>query len=213
MKADRNFERDIHSRLIAGDPTAPDDLATRYLEPVRMHVRRQAYNRGIQDRDLVNDATVDAVFDYIRHPEKFNSEKATLLGYLKFAAGKDLANAISKHVRRRRGEELTDNVEFAIQPRNKMGFMERVRRDVETRLIEHIDRQREVRNVVSTIKEDIDRRLVQLMSEGVRKTEVFAAELGITHLSITDQRRIVKQHKDRLNQHLKRRGMKQHGKD
>src|SRR5260370_18809595 len=118
---DPNFEREIHARLIAGDPTAPDDLATRYLEPVRRHVRVRAYKRGIQDHDLVNDATVDAVFDYICHPKKFNPEKASLLRYLKLAAEKDLANAISKHLRRRRREELTDDVELTVQPRNKIG--------------------------------------------------------------------------------------------
>ncbi len=208
---DPNFDRDIHIRLIAGDPTAPDDLASRYLEPVRKHVQARAYRRGIQDHDLVNDATVDSVFDYIRNPKKFNPEKSGLLSYLKFAAERDLANAVSKHFRRTRHEELTDDVELTTQPRNKIGVMETIRRNIETQAIDNIEGRKEVRAAVSTITKDIDQKLLQLIADGVRKTETFAAELGITGLPITDQRRIVKQHKDRLNQQLKRWGRKHNG--
>src|SRR5262245_41564240 len=120
MNDDTPFEQDIHRRLINGDPVAPDDLASRYLELVRKHVQGNAHRRGVHDEERVNDATMDAIFDYILHTEKFDPQKATLLGYLKFAAVKDLANAISKRLRRSRHEEVTDDVELMVRSRNKL---------------------------------------------------------------------------------------------
>jgi hypothetical protein len=49
-----------------------------------------------------------------------------------------------------------------------------------------------------------DQALLRLMAEGERVTGKFAIVLGVTDLPIADQRRIVKQHKDRLKAQLKR---------
>ncbi len=55
-----------------------------------------------------------------------------------------------------------------------------------------------------------DRKLVELMMDGVRETSAFAAVLGIVHLSDKDQRKAVKQHKDRLKKAIQR-AVRNHG--
>lgn len=203
MASNIDFERQIHSRLLARDPTASEELLRKYLPLVQQHVRGRAFNHGIRDRDLINDATVDAVFGYIRNPEKFNSQKSRLLGYLKLAAERDLMNEVQKDRRRRRGEELHDAVELSILARNKPSDVERIRRIEETATIWRIQKEREVSEDTKA-PSDRDQALLRLMAEGERCTSEFAAVLGIEELPISEQRRVVKRHKDRLKAQISR---------
>ena len=59
-------------------------------------------------------------------------------------------------------------------------------------------------NLLQFLKSDIDRRLLELRLSGERKTSVFADVLAITDLPIAEQRRIVKQHKDRIDKIVRR---------
>jgi DNA-directed RNA polymerase specialized sigma subunit len=62
--------------------------------------------------------------------------------------------------------------------------------------------------LLETIREELpneaDRRVLALMARGERSTPTFAEALGISHLSPREQRRRVKQAKDRILQRLKR---------
>jgi RNA polymerase sigma-70 factor (ECF subfamily) len=203
MTDDAQLENDIHGRLVAGDPTAPEELARKYLPLIERHVSARAHVHGIHDQDLINDATVDAVFGYIRHPEKFNPSKSGLLGYLKRAAEMDLINVVQQDRRRRRGEELQEDVEVSILARNKSSEIDRIRRGTEDETISRIQQQRTLAEV--TVSENArDEILLRLMAEGERSTNRFAAVLGITDLPVAEQRHIVKQNKDRLKAHLRR---------
>lgn len=57
---------------------------------------------------------------------------------------------------------------------------------------------------LETIMDPQDRQLVRLMLGGERKTAAYSAILGVQGLEVTEQRRLVKQHKDRLTQRLRR---------
>jgi hypothetical protein len=210
MTDDAQSEGNIHERLLAGDPTAPEELARKYLPAIQRHVAARAHNHGIHDRDLINDATVDAVFGYIRHPEQFNPQKSNLLPYLKFSAERDLINAVAKDRRHKRGEELSDDVELVVTHRNKPTGVETTRRGVEAEAIASIDGRHEIDSVMEWFPEPRDRSLLTLMANGERKTSKFAAILGINGLPANEQRHVVKQHKDRLKQQLKR-GRKKNG--
>jgi len=207
MTDDAQIEKSFHQRLLAGDPTAPEELARTFLPLIQRHVSARAYDHGIQDRDLINDATVDAVFGYIRHPEKFDPDKSGLLGYLKRAAERDLINVVEKDRRRRRGEELHEDVEVSILARNKSSDIDRIRRDAEDETISRMQREKNLADLTGA-EDDRDLGLLSLMAEGERSTSKFAVVLGITNLSPTEQRLIVKQHKDRLKARLKREGRK-----
>jgi RNA polymerase sigma-70 factor, ECF subfamily len=207
MTDDAQTEKEIHERLLFGDPTAPEELARKYLPLIQRHVAACAHNHGIHDRDLINDATVDAVFGYIRHPEKFDPNQSGLLGYLKRAAERDLINVVKQDRRRRRGEELEEDVEVSILVRNKSSEIDRIRRDAEGEAISRIQKERALAEVAESENER-DKVLLHLMAEGERSTSKFAAALGITDLPTAEQRHIVKQNKDRLKAHLKRRKSK-----
>jgi RNA polymerase sigma-70 factor, ECF subfamily len=203
MTDDAQLENEIHERLLAGDPTAPEELARKYLPLIEPHVSARAHSHGIHDQDLINDATVDAVFGYIRHPEKFNQNKSGLLGYLKRAAERDLINVVQKDRRRRRGEELQEDVEVSILARNKSSEIDRIRRGPEDETISRIQQQRDLAEVTGA-ENDRDKSLLRLMAEGERSTSRFAAVLEIADLPIAEQRHIVKRNKDRLKAHLRR---------
>lgn len=204
MKSDSEFERSIHARLLSADATAPEELARKYLDPVYRHVRARGHAHGIHDLDLINDATVDSVFGYIRHPEKFTPQKSSLLSYLKLAAERDLINAVAKDRRLKRGEDLTSDVEVSIIRRNKPSEIENIRRDAEGEAIAGIQQRGTIRAAIGVISDERDREFLNLMANGERRTRRFAKVLKIDNLSLTEQRHVVKQHKDRLKQQLKR---------
>jgi RNA polymerase sigma-70 factor, ECF subfamily len=203
VSADAQSEKAIHERLLARDPTASEELARRYLPLIQRHVAARAHDHGIHDRDLINDATVDAVFGYILHPDKFDPHKSGLLGYLKRAAERDLMNVMQQDRRRRRGEELQEDVEVSILARNKSSEIDHIKRGGEDETISRIQRERDLAEVMSA-GNDLDNVLLRLMAEGERSTGKFAAVLGIETLSIGEQRQIVKRHKDRLKVQSKR---------
>jgi hypothetical protein len=53
----------------------------------------------------------------------------------------------------------------------------------------------------------VDQQLIDLMIKGERRTEAFAKVLGIVDMEVIQQRKIVKQRKDRLKKRLTRLGV------
>jgi RNA polymerase sigma-70 factor, ECF subfamily len=62
--------------------------------------------------------------------------------------------------------------------------------------------------ILNTFTNPRDRELVRLILDGERKTTAYSAILGLQSLEMLEQRRVVKQHKDRLTQRLRRLGAK-----
>lgn len=199
-------ERALHKRLLIRDPAASEEVASAFLEVVRKHVRIRAQAHGILDRDLINDATVEAVFDYIRHPEKFTPGKSSLRTYLNLAAERDLINMVRKDRRRRRGEELSADVELTVISGNKEVDIQKIRRNLDDAFLDSAVRRESFEKTAEIIRPGRDLALVKMMMDGERRTSAFADVLGISNLPAPEQRKIVKQHKDRLKQQLKRGG-------
>lgn len=212
MNENAQDETVLHRRLLSRDPTATEEAARIYLPLIERHVAARARNiYGIYDRELIWDVSVDAVvLDYILHPDRFDPNKSGLLGYLKRAAERDLMNAIEKHRRHRRGEELHADVEEGIRARNKPSEIARITRNAEEEAISSIHKEDGLA-AASKVGDERDVVLLRLMVEGERSTDKFAAVLGIEELPIATQRQIVKQHKDRLKVRLKRGGNKGRG--
>jgi RNA polymerase sigma-70 factor (ECF subfamily) len=205
MAYDPQDERLLHERLLSGDMTAPEEAARKYLPLIEAHVAARAWNiYHIKDRELIWNATVDAVLlDYILHPARFDPSKSGLLGYLKHAAERDLINEVAKNRRQLRGEDLYGDVEEGIRGRNKPSELARIMRNGEEETVSRIQRQRDATTATNADNEQ-DRALLRLIVDGERSTSKFAVVLGIEALPVAEQRRIVKQHKDRLKVQLKR---------
>jgi hypothetical protein len=59
---------------------------------------------------------------------------------------------------------------------------------------------------MSLLQDPKDRQILALRLQGERRTEAFAAILGISHLSVEVQRRGVKRAKDRIDKILRHKG-------
>lgn len=202
---DEAFERNLHRRLLDGDPVAPAVLAMTYLVPVVERLR--ASSPGVGDDMLIQDAATDAILNYAERPTQFDPAKSKLFPYLVMAARGDLRNALAKRRRRERREVLHDRVEDLSLVRN----IEQEESEPALATGETVSLEEVRRAVQAVITNPTDWRLVELMLDGERRTGVFAKVLGIAHLADEQQRRMVKRHKDRLKRRLERLGVKLRG--
>jgi RNA polymerase sigma-70 factor (ECF subfamily) len=62
--------------------------------------------------------------------------------------------------------------------------------------------------ILQEVSDPVDRELLEMILTGERKTAPYARSLGIADRSETEQRKIVKRHKDRLKKRLRRLGVR-----
>jgi hypothetical protein len=195
-RTDEPDERAIHARLISGDAAA---TSAAFLAFYPRLVRRLLRRHRLADPQLAEEAAERALLDYFEHPTKFDPVKGTLAGYLTMAAERDLLNLLDREKRRHAGVVSLENVALADLPRNNpveeaIDGMATGERLVELRA-----------RAGTALRDPADERVLRLMEEGIRATAAYAEVLGICHLPIAEQRRLVKQAKDRLKKRLVRR--------
>lgn len=183
----------LHGRLLAGDVTAPAEIAELYL-PTLVRNLRQRY-ASIYDTHLIETAVHDALINYFHRPDQYDPEKTTLERYLSMSSRFDLLNLIDKNKPKSNIVELdAKKSEYLVEKPEELSVEDRV-----FILSSPIwDRLREI------APDPIDQELIMLMMENVRSTEVFAAVLGIEELPQEEQAKIVKRHKDRLKKRIQR---------
>jgi hypothetical protein len=184
---DESEERQLLSELRAGIPTAKETVTVRFL-PLLAHFLRGVHRHV--DTELCDTAAADAVFDFVRAPERYDCEHLCLGAYLKMAAKRDLLNLLDKEGRARRGISLDSVAEPADRrndSRNDDLTWDHPRLAAERAAF---DRDEEVTFV--------------LMLEGVRDTAAFAQGLRIEHLPAPEQVAQVKRMKDRVKKRLAR---------
>lgn len=199
-------DRQLHQHLLDGDPTASARVAEAYLAPVFERLCRR--HREVRDEALLYDAATDAVLDYTEHPTRYDPEKLPLLSYLAMAANGDLLNAIARE-QRRAGRVVSLHAVVDDDPaRNRYqepGVEDEIDLD---RLTADPARRELAERLRREVPDPRDRQLVALLLDGVRRTEPYAAILGITVLEPAEQRTIANRHKDRLKKRLRRLGVK-----
>lgn len=201
MNDTKEFEASIHRRLLAGDSVAPEELVRAYLRRLVNILRRGFWQR---DDTIFVDAAIDALFSYIQNPNLYDPEKSRLLTYLAMAARGDLLNAVNKNVARGKHEIIASSVEDDRDRRNIV--MDRADPGVPdgARRIDVIYGRELASKLRREITDSKDWKVLELMSERVRDTKSYSEVLGIDNLSEDEQRKLVKQHKDRLNKQLQR---------
>jgi RNA polymerase sigma-70 factor (ECF subfamily) len=183
---------DLHRRLAAGDPTATADLAAAFLDPLVSHLR--AAQRHVDDHFLI-DAATEALLSVMRDPAVYNPERAELPAFLRMAAKGDLLNLLARERRHQDRREPTDCVELEAVAGNNPPEDDGLPSFDDPRLAP----------VIASLSE-AESEALKLMRAGERRTEAFAAALGITGLSSDEQQREVKRVKDRIVVRLKRAG-------
>lgn len=188
---DKDWCVDAHRRLVGEDPTASAELYKAIFSPLVGWLRVKGRTT---DKELIRDAATDALVDYIKHPDKWNPERATLVSYICMAADRDLLNALQKVQRIRKHEVLSADVEDEVFDRNVLPENEGPA-DAIDGVLSALERQ---------VTSETDRRFLALILEGERSTDTFAEVLGIRNLSKQEKARTVKQHKDRLKKIIER---------
>jgi RNA polymerase sigma-70 factor, ECF subfamily len=195
-----DWQREIHERLLAGEVTAPAELAEVMLEPV-LHQLTMKFPK-LSDPDLLYDAVTDALMSYIKRPAQFDPTKRSLIGFLFMAAEGDLRNALAKEKRRRQKEIPLEDVELGGAAGNSVVEEENPETEPEKERL-----RQELPRIFGDPKDLV---MVELMISGERTTEVFVNVLELQHLPLDQQRREVKRHKDRLKKRLERYGKAAH---
>lgn len=193
---ERAGERALHARLLGRDPSASSDLAVRYLEPLITSLRRTF--PGVEAA-LLETAAIDVVLDLAERPEQYDPDRAALPAYLRMAAKGDVLNALERERRRAGRLAPLEDVELRSPARNTQW----------ADASDPIDAVSDALGgeVIASLRSYFDEReweVVQLMTEGERRTEVFAGLLGLHDRPRAEQACEVKRVKDRLKKRLQR---------
>jgi hypothetical protein len=190
----------LHERLLAGDPIAPAELAERLLPLLR--ARLAGWAGTVDDPHMVPSAIGLVIARYLENPTRFDPERGGLAGYLAMEVRGDVKNELDSRRRRRRHESpVAEPVELELRGRDST---------VEEEALDAVDPIGVSPTVVHAARQalgeldQVDRRVLEMMVDGVRPTSAYAAVLGISHLPVDLQRKAVKQHKDRLQKRLER---------
>jgi hypothetical protein len=195
----------IYRRLLAREPDAPGDLIALLLDPLTEALRRRF--PALPDPNLAVDTATDSLFRFVQQPESFRPERGGLWNYLFMDALGDLRNAWEKERRRRSQEIVFDPVAHDRPDRNSSVEEAVVRKLAPQGLPDGAEAAGLVDRLRGDVQDERDWQVVVLMVSGERTTRAFAEALGITELSPAEQRRRVKQAKDRLRLRLKRWGV------
>jgi DNA-directed RNA polymerase specialized sigma24 family protein len=189
----------LHSRLLAGDPTAQVLVAEQILPEVLLRLSSYRIAR-VSDDQLVADAITDAFLAYVKQPSSYDPDGLDLKGYLAFAAHRNLLTALKKASTRKKYEQ---SVEVARPERNdewEQALLEREERETLLALIPGATLEEKL---ASILPDPQDQGTCLLMLSGERETEVFAKLLCLTG-DVDTVRREVKRRKDRITRVLQR---------
>jgi hypothetical protein len=189
------------AEVVEGRPTGPLKFAEIAVRPLCRHVAMR-FKRSVTD-ESVQDGAADAVFGLIRRPEAYDAARGkTLWGYLKMAAEGDFRNAAAKQ-ERGGGTFLANAVELSEADGNKGDGGTNDPATI-------VGYQELLAQVEGGLESETDRKVLRLMIEQERRTEVYAEVLGLGHLALETQREQVKNCKDRINKQLRRMGVRWH---
>ena len=194
MSKDREQLRLLHERLVRGDPAAPSEMFVVLQKPIARVVCGRYRDAGLSWIDTADIAT-DAIVAYLSAPHRFKPERASLFTYLVVIANGDALNLIRDRGKGRKN--YAHFVELSAADGNITDDEEHRRLDAEKLLRAHIDEITET---------DMDRRVLNLMLQGEQETAAYAVVLGIEGLPASEQRSLVKQHRDKIEKRLKRLG-------
>jgi RNA polymerase sigma-70 factor (ECF subfamily) len=199
--SEESLERDegdrLHARMLAGEPTAPSEVAQRYLEPLIAQLARRHPN--LPDPHLVESAVDDALLSYLMRPDQFDPRRLSLERYLRMSAHGDLLNALRAHAARLNPQRQRVALDDAL-----------AEQEVESPLDLTVEEQAAISQspvwgrLHELVPDAVDYTMVLLMMDGERSTEAYADALGLGALPADDKAAEVKRHKDRLRKHLRR---------
>jgi DNA-directed RNA polymerase specialized sigma24 family protein len=103
--------RILHTRFLAGDIGAFNEIYVRYHSRLLKHVAFKANNHESLgwNKETADDAVSIAITDYFNRPEAFDPKMSSLLTYLRIAAFRDYQNEFSKEARHQRKRDVEND--------------------------------------------------------------------------------------------------------
>jgi len=188
----------FHRRLCDGDRTASDEFAALILGPLVEQVARR-YPRTYDQ--IIWDGVSEAFLDYCARPHQFDERRGVPLDrFLHMASWRNVANTLRDNRRRRAREEEVARA-YATSPVELDPVVGNLLQQEESAQL-----HQQEDDFMNLLRDPNDRQILALRLQGERRTEAFAAILGISHLPVEDQRRAVKRAKDRIDKILHRKG-------
>lgn len=143
------------------------------------------------DPHAIESAATDALLAFLKRHEKYDPAKSPVLKFLLLIARRRLSNQFAADRRHRDGKIPWDSVEFDVADRNE-----------EEDDPSSFDAP-ELQSAIAALSET-DRRIIDLMRGGERRTVAFAEVMEITDHTPDEQKVAVKRAKDRILVGLKR---------
>jgi RNA polymerase sigma factor (sigma-70 family) len=188
----------LHAQLLADHTTAFGEFHRAFHQPLVDYLTRR-FPRA--DPHHIESAAGQAVFDHFQHLDRFNPEKLPLRAYLSMIARRKLLRWLEKEDKHKRSREF---VELGSLSGNDLSDG-----PPDLRLIRQEEQQAacEVFQAVERASTPSEQVVLRLWCDEERRTERFADEMGLAaDLPKEEQRRQVKQVKDRLMKRLRRSG-------
>lgn len=194
MALSRSEQGSLHRALLAGDPTAPAKIAEALLEPL---VRALKISWRHLDPHDVEEQAIQSLMNYFGAPQRFDPSKSALLTYLRMDANGDLTNAY-RAASRRKEIHLAD---VELDPSDRNNAMD----EAYEHRIEELESERRLdQRLAEAFPDPRDRKIVELLRDGVRSTSEYALVLDCADLEPEAQAKVVQRAKDRIKKKLNR---------
>jgi hypothetical protein len=195
----------LHLRLCAHDAVAPADLCGAYLVPLGDWVGTEF---PTVDPHLRQTAVDEALMSYLKQPQAYDPRRLPLAAYLRMTVRSDLGN-----LRRREGRHHRRRVAWSVVELGEQRGYLSGREEEPARRLERAEEAAAWAALLRSVAAGLtpaERRVLDLMLAGERRTPAFAGALGLADLPAGDQERAVKRAKDRITKRLQRERVK-HG--
>lgn len=157
------------------------------------------------DRHIHESAAIDCLLSYYARPQQYDPGQLSLFAFLRMASDRDLRNALDKEQRRQR--RLVETETSLVEPQLVTEHSLSTESELNDWLAEHTSMSKE--EVITTFLSELgptDQQILEMMLDGVRETEAYAAVMGMSEIDPAAQRRLVKRAKDRLKKKVQRFG-------
>jgi RNA polymerase sigma factor (sigma-70 family) len=196
----REQQDELHQSVLEGSRTAFAKLCELALDHLR-HFLTTIFPQV--DIHILDTVAADLLLAYEKNPIIYDPSRASLFTYLRMAARDDVRNALDKQTRRQKRLTSLDDATVELPASGRYNVQNIF--ELEDLVSQYTDRSpQEIIDQLMNSLNETDQELVMLLAEGVRETERYAEAMGITHMSVEEQRQEVKRAKDRLKKHIKR---------
>ncbi|MBI1915574.1 MAG: hypothetical protein HYS12_12700 [Planctomycetes bacterium] len=179
--------------------TAPYDFAAAFLPSLLAWVEER--HRQV-DEHLRQDAAHTAILSFVEDPTAYDPSGLDVAGYLRMSTQGDLRNLLQREARHHRRRVPWKVVEDSPDAGKYLGRDDDA--SFRLRIAEEQGPNDRAYEIVFAGCNEIERRVLELMHRGEKRTPVFAEVMGIGDRPKEEQRKEVKKMRDRLDKRLDR---------